>query len=162
MKNKKCDSCGGPNPTKGQFCETCSKAEADEVVINTSDPDWLEKSLECYTAKQPFVFLDGGNLGIKEKDLRTAVSLIRAAKKSGMSIKSIVAALVGIGITAAGVWIIMAAIADPDPTHKLGLLIAAGFILALTGSLGTLAALGVKFEVSARGPGDYRVDVKPQ
>ena len=70
-------------------------------------------------------------------------------------------ALAGGGVTGVGVWIILAAIADPEPTSKLGLLIAGGLLLGLTGSLGTLAACGVKFSVSAKTRGgSFTIDPK--
>jgi hypothetical protein len=42
------------------------------------------------------------------------------------------------------------AILDPEPTSKLGLLVAGGILMALTGAVGTLAGLGVRFVVTAR------------
>ncbi len=133
-----------------------------KTTIRTSDASWLETALVCYTGKKPFEFLDDAGLGITEKDLASAISLIRAAKKTGLTLKQVLAALAGVGITGVGVWIIFAAIADPDPTSKLGLLIAGGIVLALTGALGTLASLGVKFSVSAKGPGGTVIVVKPE
>jgi hypothetical protein len=132
-------------------------------IVRTSEKDWLEKSLKLYTEKKLFKFIDDAGLKLTEEDLRSAVDLIRAAKsKGGVSWQQIVGVLAGIGITGVGVWIIAAAIADPEPTTKLGLLIAGGIILALTGSLGTLAALGVRFSVSAKSPQGHEFEIKPE
>ena len=76
--------------------------------------------------------------------------------------QQIVGVLSGIGITGVGIWMVAAAIADPEPTTKLGLLIGGGIILALTGSLGTLAALGIKFSVSAKSPLGHTFEIKPK
>ncbi|MGA1869950.1 MAG: hypothetical protein ACMUJM_15560 [bacterium] len=96
--------------------------------------------------QEPFTFEDDAKLGLTEADLKSAVALIRAAKANGgINWQQIVSVLAGIGITGVGVWMVAAAIADPEPTTKLGLLIAGGIVLALTGSLGTFAALGLRF-----------------
>lgn len=132
-------------------------------IVRTSEKDWLEKAIKLYTDKQHFTFEDDAGLKMTEVDLRTAVSLIRAAKvKGGVTWQQIAGVLAGIGITGVGVWIIAAAIAAPEPTTKLGLLIAGGIILALTGSLGTLAALGVRFSVSAKSPQGHSFEIKPE
>ena len=124
---------------------------------------YVENPLKLYTEKKPFKFIDDAGLKLTEEDLKTAVSLIRAAKsKGGVSWQQIVGVLAGIGITGVGVWMVAAAIADPEPTTKLGLLIAGGIVLALTGSLGTLAALGVKFSVSARSPHGHEFKIRPE
>lgn len=132
-------------------------------IVRTSSKDWLEQAINLYTDKKPFLFEDDANLGLAEADLKSAVALIRAAKSKGsVTWQQIVGVLAGIGITGVGVWMVAAAIADPEPTTKLGLLIAGGIILALTGSLGTLAALGVRYAVSAKSPGGHTFEVKPE
>jgi len=73
----------------------------------------------------------------------------------------LVGALACIGILGVAAWVIAAAIADPEPTTKLGLLIGGGLILALTGSLGTLTALGVPFSVSAKSPAGHSFEISP-
>jgi flagellar motor component MotA len=132
-------------------------------IVRTSEKNWLEKALKLYTEKKLFRFIDDAELKLTEKDLKSAISLIRAAKsKSGVTWQQIAGVLAGAGITSAGVWIIAAAIADPEPTTKLGLLIAGGTILALTGSLGTFASLGVRFSVSAKLPQGHEFEIKPE
>jgi hypothetical protein len=121
------------------------------VTIKTSEIDWLEKAVKCFTEKSAFTFVDDAKMGLTETDLKSAVNLIRGAKSKGNKTwKSIVGVLTGIGITGAGVYIIMLAIIDPEPTTKLGLLVGGGLLIALTGSLGVLSSLGVNFNVSAK------------
>jgi hypothetical protein len=132
-------------------------------IVKTSEMNWLANALKLYSEKKPFQFVDDAGLKLKEKDLISAVSLIRAAKsKGGVTWQQIVSVLAGIGITGVGVWMVAAAIADPEPTTKLGLLIAGGIILALTGSVGTLAALGTKFSVLAKLPQGHTFEIKPE
>ncbi len=134
-----------------------------DKIVRTSETDWLEKSIKLYTEKQAFLLQDDAGLKLTRADLKSAVSLIRAAKsKGGVSRKQILGLLTGMGITGIGVWIIAAAIADPEPTTKLGLLITGGLILTFTGSFGALTSLGVRFSVSARSPLGHSFEIKPE
>jgi hypothetical protein len=137
--------------------------EAGEIVIRTSSPDWLNRSLELYRDKIAFVFIDDAKIGIDARDLESAVSLIRAARTKGsLDFKRIASVLVGVGLSGAGIWMIAAAIADPEPTSKLGLLITGGIVITLTGGIGTLSALGVKFVITGRGRGGSEFKIEPK
>lgn len=130
-------------------------------VIRTAEKDWLERAIKCYSKKNRFTIIDDGKLGITEKDLKSAVNLMRGAvKKTDETWKSIVGVLSGIGINVAGIYIIRLAITDPEPTTKLGLLIGGGLVLVLTGSLGILYSLGITFNISAS-YGSGKFEVKP-
>ena len=134
-----------------------------QEIVKTKDKDWLEKSIKLYTARKPFTLTDDAGLGISEADLKSAVTLIRAAKSKGaVSWQQIAAVLAGVGITGIGVWMIAAAVIDPEPTSKLGLLVAGGILLALTGAVGTLAGLGVRFIVTAKSPQGHSFEIKPE
>ncbi len=134
-----------------------------DKIVRTSETDWLEKAIKLYTEKQAFLLHDDAELKLTRADLKSAVSLIRAAKsKGGVTRKQILGLLTGIGITGIGVWIIAAAIADPEPTTKLGLLITGGLVLTFTGSFGALTSLGVRFSVSARSPLGHSFEIKPE
>ena len=122
------------------------KQKKMKTIIRTSEVNWFEKSMKCYKEKISFTFIDDANLGITETNLKSGFDLIRSRK---MPWESIVGVLAGIGITRVGIYIIGLAIADPEPTTKLGLLISGGLLLALTGSIGILYSLGVNFSVSA-------------
>jgi len=123
-------------------------------IIRTSDKKWLEKALNCYTTKVAFEFLDDVPIGIGHDDLLSAVALIAAAKNSGMiTWQQIVGILTGLGMSGIGVWLIIAAIADPEPTSKLGILLAGGVVMAMTGGLSILYCIGVKWRVSAKSGG---------
>lgn len=132
-----------------------SNPQNTQLHIRTSQDKWLEKAVGAYKDKVDFYILDDEGLGLSEKDVRSAVQLLSFMKKEKkLKLKEITTVLVGLGITGSGVWLVLAAIADPEPTSKLGLLVAGGIMLALTGSFGTLSALGVKFSVSAKGLGN--------
>jgi len=132
------------------------------LIIKTSDTEWLKIAIDNYSRKQAFTLIDDAQIGLSEKDLVSAVTLIRAAKKKGgFSIKTIAQALTSIGITGAGVYIVILAIADPEPTSKLGLLITGGLVLAVTGSLGALSSLGIKFSIAAKTFGGNEFYIRP-
>ena len=133
------------------------------LLIKTSNTEWLKIAIENYSKKQAFTLVDDAKIGLTEKDLVSAVTLIRAAKKkAGFSIKTIAQALTSIGITGAGIYIVILAIADPEPTSKLGLLITGGLLLAVTGSLGALSSLGIKFSISAKTFGGNEFLIRPE
>lgn len=133
-----------------------------DLIVKTSHTEWLKVAIENYSKKQAFTLMDDAKIGLTEKDLVSAVTLIRAAKKkAGLPFKTIAQALTSIGITGAGIYIVILAIADPEPTSKLGLLITGGLILAVTGSLGALASLGIKFSISAKTFGGNEFYIRP-
>lgn len=81
--------------------------------------------------------------------------------KVNASRKQILGALTGIGIASVGGRIIFAAISEPELT-RAGPLFTVGTILALAGTLGTFAFLGVKFSVSAKLGEGYSFEIKPE
>ena len=134
-----------------------------KYVVRTSDDDWLLLALEFYKEKVPFTFIDDAELGLTAEDLGSAVTLMRAAKqKGGATIKTIVSVLTGLGLSGAGLWMIAAAVFDPEPTSKLGLLVAGGTLITLTGGLGTFHALGVKFTITGKGLRGSEFKIEPK
>jgi hypothetical protein len=130
-------------------------------IIRTSDKKWLEKALDCYKTKVVFEFLDDVPIGIGHDDLVSAVALIAAAKnKKAISWQQIVGILTGLGMSGVAVWMIAVAIADPEPTSKLGILLLGGVVLAITGGLSILQCLGIKWRVSANS-GKASLTVEP-
>ena len=122
-------------------------------VIRTSDSDWLQKALECYRDKQVFNLIDDANIGLDSTDLISAVRLIAKTKKAGgIGAKGIATILTSLGLSSVGVWLVLAAIVDPEPTSKLGILIAGGVALIALGGLSILRSLGMTWKVSANSP----------
>jgi hypothetical protein len=82
-------------------------------TVKTTAPDWLQKAIKLYAAKKPFTLVDDADLGIVAPDLKSAVTLIRAAKRKGaVSWQQIAAVLAGICITGIGVWMMAATAMD--------------------------------------------------
>jgi len=126
--------------------------------IKTSDEKWLEKALRCYRDAAGFTLEDDAEFGLREDDLKSGISLVKAASKKRISLKQIAQILAGLGIGAAGIWMVVAAIIDPEPTSKLGLLIAGGIVLTLTGGLAVLRALGQRWIIRGKPGGVFEVE----
>ena len=132
-------------------------------VVRSSEPDWLERAIGFYKDKVPFVFIDDASLGLTQSDLESAVSLLKAARhKAHIPWKTITAVLTGLGLSGVGIWMVAAAIIDPEPTSKLWLLVAGGIMLTLTGGMSTLSALGVKFTITGKGGGGSEFRIEPK
>lgn len=130
-------------------------------TIKTSDKEWLEEALKEYSSKNEFTLVDDNSLSLKENDLQSAVSLIKAANLKGKkSIKQITKILLSLGLSSLGIYTIILAIADPEPTTKLSLLLVGGIILAISGGYGTLRALKIRFKVKKTN--DRAFIVKPE
>ena len=130
-----------------------------ENEIQASQADWLLQALQAYRDKQPFEFVDDKELGFTPEDFESGAKLLAAARsRARLPIRAIMATLSSLGLSAVGVWMIIAALADPEPTSTLAVLIAGGVVLTLAGSFSTLLALGVRFRVSV---GTRGIEVSP-
>lgn len=122
-------------------------------IIHTSQENWLQKALECYRDKLKFDLVDDAGVGLSSADLKSAVKLIQKAKNQGqVGMKGIATILTSFGLSSAGIWLVMAAIIDPEPTSKLSILLAGGIALIALGGLSILRALGMTWKVSANSP----------
>lgn len=134
-----------------------------QKTISTSNVNWLEEALEEYSSKNEFTLIDDKKFKIRDRDLKTAVRLIKASKaKGGKSITQISKALISLGLSSAGIYVIILAIADPEPTTKLSLLMIGGIVLAISGGYGTLRALKIRFSVKKKKDDDRVFHVKPE
>ena len=124
-----------------------------QYIIYTSQRNWLQLALECYRDKLKFDLIDDAGIGLTSKDLTSAVKLIQKAKNTGrVSVKSIATILTSLGLSSVGIWLVLAAIVDPEPTSKLGILLAGGIALIALGGMSILRALGMTWKVSANSP----------
>jgi len=127
-------------------------------VIRSSDPEWLNKALRHYTGKTMFELIDDAGLGLSQPDLRSAVGLLKALReKKKFSTRHLWQVLTGLGLGGVGIALIIAAILDPEPTSKLGILLAGGVLLIVTGGLSILKALGQTWVVRV-GKGLFTVE----
>lgn len=108
-----------------------------DLVIRTSEPEWFSRLAKVYKERRPVTVVDDANVGI---DL-SAQSLLEIGLKARLSRREWMAVLVSLGLSAVGVWMIAAALADPEPTSKLALLVAAGAISLIGGGFSAIRVL---------------------
>lgn len=91
-------------------------ADSDkELIIRTSQPAWFKQLVKAYKDRTRVTVVDDADIGI---DL-SVQSLLDVGIKAGLSRREWMAVLVSLGLSAVGVWMILAALADPEPTSKL-------------------------------------------
>lgn len=120
-------------------------------IIKTSQEGWLKELALAYKNHTPVTIVDDGNAGIDpESD-----NLFQMGVKGKLSVAEITAVCVSLGMSAAGIGMILLAFFDPEPTTKLGLLIAGGAVTLLTGGFSALRILTKQtpphIKVSSRG-----------
>jgi len=111
--------------------------ERPEQIIRTSDSEWLTSLARMYKKRESGLLIDDGGLGVDPG----SDTLWQMAKKADLSRREIAALCVSVGISAAGIAIIVAALIDPEPTSKLTLLVAGGMVGFLTGGFSALRVL---------------------
>jgi len=80
-------------------------------------------------------------------------------RKRKFSTKHLWQVLTGLGLSGVGIALIIVAVLDPEPTSKLGILLAGGVLLIVTGGLSILKALGQTWVVRV-GKGLFSVEPK--
>jgi hypothetical protein len=112
-------------------------APATALTIRTSEQGWLAQLAKAYRNRDQVVILDDANVGIDPG----SQTLLEMGLKTGLSRKEWTAVLIAGGMTIFGAAVIILAILDPDPTSKLGLLIASGAVLTLGGGFSAIRIL---------------------
>ena len=107
------------------------------VTLSTSEPRWLESLARSYKLRQTVVLLDDAHVGIDP----AGQTLLGIARQAGLSHRELAGVLVSLGVSGAGVWMIVMAIIDPEPTSKLGLLVGGGVTCVLGGGLSAVRIL---------------------
>jgi len=119
-------------------------------VIFSSDGEWIKKILQFFKKRESFTFINDRELNFNEKDFSNALNFLKKVKETtGFNWKEIFQILASLGLGGAGVWLIRIAIADPEPTSKLWILLAGGTVFILTSGLSLLRIFGMTWSVSA-------------
>jgi hypothetical protein len=113
------------------------KTENAEMTIRTSQPGWFRLLVQAYRDRTPILLVDDASVGIDPK----SQSLVSIGIKAGLSPAEWAAVGVSIGVSAAGVMMVVLAVLDPEPTSKLGLLVGGGAVCLLTGGLTAVGLL---------------------
>ena len=106
-------------------------------IVRTSDPGWLRELALLYRARLAGVLIDDAGLGINPGDQ----NLLQMARYSGLSRRELVGVCVALGMSVTGVTMVVLAFLDPEPTSKLGLLVAAGAVCVLGGGFSAIQTL---------------------
>jgi hypothetical protein len=108
-----------------------------EIMIRTSQPGWFPRLAHAYRDRNPVLLIDDANVGIDPQNQ----SLVSMGITAGLSPADWTAVGVAVGVSAAGVMMVILAILDPEPTSKLGLLVGGGAVCVLTGGLTAVGIL---------------------
>ena len=109
----------------------------NKAIIKTSQKGWLEELAKAYADKLPVTVIDDAEVGIDPSN----DTIFNMGRKAELSSAEITAVCVALGMSAAGLGMVLLAFYDPEPTTKLGLLIAGGATLILTGGFSALCVL---------------------
>lgn len=106
-------------------------------VIRTSEPDWLPRLTRAYREHAQVELIDDAGLGIDP----ATQNLLQMGLSGHLTRREWTAVGIASGMTVFGIGMVIAAVMDPDPTSKLGLLVGSGALLALTGGFQTIRLL---------------------
>jgi hypothetical protein len=108
--------------------------EEQPAIVKTSEPRWLDTLARNYKARTPVVLIDDAGIGLDPG----SQTLLLMARQAGLSQREVAGACVAAGMSAVGITMIVLAFLDPEPTSKLGLLIAGGTVCTLYGGFTAL------------------------
>ncbi len=111
--------------------------EQGDTTIRTSQPGWFERLVKAYRDRRPLLLVDDARVGIDPR----SQTLVAMGLKSGLGVADWTAVGVSLGVSAAGMVMIVLAFLDPEPTSKLGLLVGGGAACVLSGGLSAVAVL---------------------
>ena len=110
---------------------------SDNPIIRTSEVAWLRKLAEAYKAQTPVQLIDDAHTGIDPAQ----DSLFSMARSAHLSPREIAGVCVALGMSGAGVAMVVLAFIDPEPTSKLTLLVGGGALICFTGGVSAISIL---------------------
>jgi len=126
-------------PPPANLTGTSSEPQIPEasVTIRTSEKEWLARLTHAYRNHVEVNLIDDAGAGIDP----ARQSLLQMGLAGKLTRREWTAVSLSAGMTVFGAGLMIAAILDPDPTSKLGLLVGSGALLALTGGFQTIRLL---------------------
>ncbi len=109
-------------------------------IIKTSNPNWLKYLAKAYKQKTTITLINDANLNIDPE----TETILTMGRKANLTKTQWFAVLVSLGVSTAGLYIVYAAIMDPEPTSKLLLMISGGIALIGTGGVTAIGILTKK------------------
>ena len=117
--------------------ELVDSGDADGLTVRTSDPGWLEELARAYREEREVLVVDDAGIGLDPN----SQSLLGMGRAAGLSRREWAGVGVSLGLSGVGLWMVVAAVASPEPTSKLGLLIAGGSVLMFSGGFSAIRLL---------------------
>jgi hypothetical protein len=117
--------------------EQISQSSRRDLVVRTSAETWVSEVADAYRHRRPFRLVDDGKLGIDP----AAQTILSMGRQAGLSVRDWAAVLILLGVAGAGVWLIAAAFADPEPTSKLFLAVGGGVLFIFSGGFSAVKIL---------------------
>ncbi len=106
-------------------------------IIKTSDRGWLERLAQAYRDRTPVVVQDDLGVGI-DPARQTVFDMARHVR---LTVREWTAVGVSVGLSGAGILMVVLAFLDPEPTSKLGLLVGGGALCVFTGGVAAIRIL---------------------
>ena len=111
--------------------------DPEGIFIRTSDSKWFESLARAYKKRLSIKLIDDAGVGIEP----AKQTLLDMGKQARLGKSQWAGVLVSLGMSGIGIWMIVAAIHDPEPTSKLGLLIVGGSVCILGGGFSAIRIL---------------------
>jgi hypothetical protein len=108
-----------------------------DIVVRTSETGWFTKLAEAYKNRIDVTLVDNARVGIDPKN----ESLVQMGLKAKLTPTEWTAVGVAIGMSAAGIAMVVLAFLDPEPTSKLGLLVGGGIVCVASGGFSAIHIL---------------------
>ena len=108
-----------------------------QLTIHTRDAGWLTELAKAYREEQEVLVIDDAGIGLDPN----SQSLLGMGKTAGLNRREWAGVGMSLGLSGAGLWMVVAAVASPEPTSKLGLLIAGGSVLMFSGGFSVIRLL---------------------
>lgn len=108
-----------------------------DLTIRTSQQGWLAQLARAYSNRDQILVVDDANVGIDP----SSQTLLDMGLKVKLTRNDWIAVLLASGMTIFGAVVIVLAILDPEPTSKLGLLVASGGVMAIGGGFSAIRIL---------------------
>jgi len=114
---------------------------SDLAVIRTSNPHWVRDLALAYKQRLSITLIDDASLGVDP----AKQSIVQMGLKASLGIQGWVAVFTALGVAGIGVYLLYAAIIDPEPFSKIGIALGAGVILTMGGGYAAIRVLtGIK------------------
>ena len=117
--------------------ELVDSSGAEGLTVRTSDPGWLAELARAYREEREVLVVDDAGIGLDPN----SQSLLGMGRAAGLSRREWAGVGVSLGLSGVGLWMVVAAVASPEPTSKLGLLIAGGSVLMFSGGFSAIRLL---------------------